>query len=62
MRCSRSTIDEVRSEDYREIAGGKAARHVHLPEPLLRGDVTLGEEEVVEIRGSDGWDCPASRG
>ena len=54
MRCSRSVCDEVGAENHSQIAGGEAARHVHLPEPLLRGDVTLGEEEVVEVGRGDG--------
>jgi hypothetical protein len=45
--------DEVLAEDFGDFAGDVAAGHVHLPEAVLRGDVALGGEEVVEVRGLD---------
>src|SRR5271166_1575581 len=53
--------DEVGAEDHREIAGSIAACHVHLPEPLLGSDVTLGKEEIVEICCGDGRYAQLSR-
>jgi hypothetical protein len=31
-----------------------AAQHVHLPQAVVRGDVTLSEDEVVDAGGGDG--------
>ena len=42
----------------REAAGGPAPVHVHLPQPVLRGDVALGKEEVVQVGGFDVGDAP----
>ncbi len=50
-------VHEVGAKNYGEIAGSKTACHVHLPEPLLRGDVALGEKEVVEGCRGDCWDA-----
>src|SRR6185437_16107016 len=38
-------------EYFRHVSGGHAAGHVHLPESVLRGDVALRDEEVIEIGG-----------
>jgi len=40
--------EERWAEDLGEGAGGVAAEGVHLPESVLCGDETLGDEEVVE--------------
>ena len=48
--------DKVRAEDHGQIAGSEAARHVHLPQPLLRGDIALSEEEIAKVRRGDGRD------
>ena len=36
-----------RAEDLGELTGGVAAEGLHLPEAVLRGDVALGDDEVV---------------
>jgi hypothetical protein len=50
-------VDERRAEQFGEVAGAGAAEGVHLPEAVLRGDVALGEEQVVECGGVDGRDA-----
>ena len=45
--------DETLAEDFGDFSGDVAARHVHLPEAVLGGDVALGGEEVVEVDGLD---------
>jgi len=47
-------FEERWAEDLGEVTGGMAAEGVHLPEAVLRGDVTLREEKVVEVGGADG--------
>src|SRR5215467_4198672 len=47
-------LDEIAAEDLGEFAGGGTAEHIHLPETILRSDVSLGEEEIVQGRGFDG--------
>jgi hypothetical protein len=49
--------EEAGAEDFGEGAGGVAAEGVHLPEPILRGDEALGEDEVVERGGADVGDA-----
>ena len=39
------------------VAGGVAAEGLHLPEAVLRGDVALGDDEVVERGGLDVGDA-----
>ena len=39
--------EETGTEDFGEGAGSVAAKRVHLPEAVLRGDEALGEEEIV---------------
>ena len=46
-------LDESVTEDLREFTGGVAAKDIHLEEAVLRGDKTLGEDEVVEGSGAD---------
>ncbi len=41
-------VDQGGAEDLSQFAGGVAAEGFHLPESVLRGDVALGEDEVVE--------------
>lgn len=48
--------DEAGAEEFSKLAGGVAAEGFHLPETILRGDVALGEDEVVEGGGADVWD------
>ena len=40
-------LDERGAHDLSELAVGAAARGVHLPEAILRGDVALRDEEIV---------------
>ena len=42
---------ELRSQDLRCLAGGHAARHIHLPEAVLGGHIALGKEQIVEVGG-----------
>ena len=44
-------FDEVAAEDFGDLAGGDPAHHVHLPEAVLRGDVGLRGDEVVDGGG-----------
>jgi hypothetical protein len=46
-------LDEGRAHDFSQLAIGAAARGVHLPEAVLRGDVALGDKEVVQRGGVD---------
>jgi hypothetical protein len=50
-------LEHLAAEDGGELAGGVAAEEIHLPEAVLRGDVALGEDEVVEGGGVDVWDA-----
>ena len=43
-------LDEFAAEDFCDLAGGDTAHHVHLPEAILRGDVALRGDEVIERR------------
>jgi hypothetical protein len=45
--------EESRAEDFGEGAGGMAAEGLHLPETVLRGDVALGDDEVVHRGGAE---------
>ena len=45
------------AEDLGHVAGDEAAEGVHLPEAVLRGDVALGDDEVVEGGGVDVGDA-----
>ena len=49
-------LDEGGAEDFGEGAGAVAAEGVHLEEAVGGSDVTLGEEQVVEIGGVEGGD------
>lgn len=49
--------DEGGAEDLGEVAGGVAAKGVHLPEAVLCGDEALCDEEVVEAGGADVGDA-----
>jgi hypothetical protein len=50
-------LKEGGTEDFGEVAGDVAAEGVHLPEAVLRGDVALGDDEVVEGCGVDVGDA-----
>ena len=50
-------LQQIGTQDFREFSRGVAAHAVHLPETVLSGDITLGEEQVVEIGGFDGGDA-----
>ena len=39
-------LDVLRSKHCGQLAGSVTARHVHLPQPVLRGDVSLREQQV----------------
>src|SRR5579862_2387768 len=49
--------DEIGTEQFGDLAAGEASHHVHLPEAVLRGDVSLSEEKVVKRRSFDGRDA-----
>ena len=46
-------FEELGAEDFRQLAGGETARDVHLPEPVLRGDIALDEERIFDRGGRD---------
>ena len=46
-------LDERRTENFGQLAVGAAPQAVHLPEPVLRGDVALRDEEIVLRSGGD---------
>ena len=46
-------LDVLRAENHGEIAGSEAPRHVHLPETVLRSDISLGKEEVAQVGSGD---------
>jgi len=45
--CEPIAADGLRSQDFRQATLAGASPDLHLPEAILRGDVTLGEEEIV---------------
>ena len=45
--------DQAGAEDLGQIAGDVAAKGIHLPEPVLGGDIALGDDEVIERSGAD---------
>jgi hypothetical protein len=47
------------AEELGESAGPVAAQGLHLPKAVLRGDIALGEDQVVEIRCGDVRDAVA---
>ena len=51
--------DRGGSQNFGEAASAGAAPKVDLEEPVLRRDVTLGEEEVVDGGGVNMRDTPA---
>src|ERR1700733_5957212 len=44
-------LDQVFAQKLGQLASGHAARHIHLPETVLRGDVALRFKEIVEVCG-----------
>ena len=44
-------LDERGTHDFGQLAVGVAAHAIHLPQAILRGDVALRDEKVVEIGG-----------
>ncbi len=46
-------LDERGAHDFGQLAVGAAAQAVHLPQAILRGDVSLSDEEVVLRGGID---------
>ncbi len=54
-------LDEVAAENFRDFAGSDAAHHVHLPETVLRGDVALCGDQVVDAGGGDVGDALVDR-
>ena len=40
-------LDFTTSEDFRQIACGKPAQHVHLPQSVLRCHISLRDDKVV---------------
>ena len=43
-------LDVLRTQHRGQFPGSETARHVHLPQPVLRGDVALREEQVGQVR------------
>jgi len=41
------------AEDFRQLAGGGATKHVHLPKAILRHHIALGEVEILFVLGAD---------
>src|ERR1017187_2336915 len=46
-------LDVLRSQNGGQVAGSVAPGHVHLPQPVLRGDVTLSKEQIWQVGGDD---------
>ena len=46
-------LDVLRPQNRGQVAGSVAPGHVHLPQPVLRGDVTLRKEQVGQVGGGD---------
>src|SRR6202000_3341669 len=44
-------LDQFFAQKFGQLARGHAARHIHLPETILRSDVTLRFKEIVEVCG-----------
>ena len=42
-------LHQLRAQNLRRLAACHAASHIHLPEPVLRGHIALGKEQIVEI-------------
>ena len=51
-----------RADDLCDAAGRVERLEIHLPEAERGGDVTLGQEEVVVVRGEDVRDAPVVPG
>ena len=49
--------DEAGAENLGELSGGVTAQRVHLPQAILRGDVTLREEQIFHAGGVNGWNA-----
>ena len=47
-------LERVLAQNLREFAAAEAAHHVHLPQAVLRRDISLGEEKVFQRRRFDG--------
>ena len=46
-------IERPLPENFRKLALGQPAAQIHLPEPVLRGHVTLRQNRVFERPGAD---------
>ena len=46
-------LDVLRPQNGGQVAGSVAPGHVHLPQPVLGGDVTLGKKQVWQVGGGD---------
>ena len=47
-------LEKVVAKNLGNFAGGEAPHHVHLPQAVLRGHISLGKKKIVEIRGLNG--------
>ena len=52
-------LDQAFTQNLRQFSGCGAAHGIHLPEAVLGGDVSLGEEQVLQRGGFDGGDAVA---
>ncbi len=51
--AQRSRTEDAVAKNLCKIASGETAGDVHLPKPVLRGDVALSSKQVIEICSVD---------
>src|SRR5580698_2349311 len=44
------TLQRVWSNKFRKLSAASTPDHIHLPQPVLRRDVSLSEEQILEVR------------
>src|SRR5436305_13716066 len=46
-------VECQRTDDFRKCPGGKSAQRFQLPEPVLRDDIALKKERIIDRSGTD---------
>ncbi len=50
-------LHHLPAQNLGQFPGGVTSRHIHLPQPVLRGDKTLRKEQVFHVAGTDRGDA-----
>jgi hypothetical protein len=56
--CDSISWNEVRSEDFRQLAGSGPPPKIKLKKPVNCGDVALSKEQIIAVLGVDMWNAP----